>query len=359
MVRLTLLWWSTIALVLASSVRSQDLLPKSYVCYRASSPIRVDGALNEPSWQNAVWTDAFIDIEGSKRPLPRFRTKAKMLWDSAYFYVGAELQEPDVWATLLQRDTVIFRDDDFEVFVDPDGDTHEYYEFEMNAYNTVWDLLLVKPYRDGGPAINAWDIRGLQTAVQVRGTINKPGDVDSGWTVEIAFPWDVLRECAHKDAPPKSGDQWRLNFSRVEWRTRVLNGGYEKVIDPVNGRPYPEDNWVWSPQGLVNMHVPEMWGFIQFSEQTVGRGAEQFSLRAEERAKWALRKIYYREGEYFSRNGRFSADLNELGVDSEAVPGYAWPPDISCTPTMYEAVIHSVDGKARWHIRQDGKTWEQ
>ena len=25
-----------------------------------------------------------------------------------------------------------------------------------------------------------------------------------------------------------------------------------------------EDNWVWSPQGLVDMHVPERWGVVQF-----------------------------------------------------------------------------------------------
>ena len=59
---------------------------------------------------------------------------------------------------MTERDSVIFRDNDFEVFIDPDGDTHAYYELEINALGTVWDLLLLKPYRDGGPAINGWDI---------------------------------------------------------------------------------------------------------------------------------------------------------------------------------------------------------
>ena len=56
-----------------------------------------------------------------------------MLWDDQFFYVGAELEEPHVWATLTERDSVIFHDNDFEVFIDPDGDTHLYYELEMNA----------------------------------------------------------------------------------------------------------------------------------------------------------------------------------------------------------------------------------
>ena len=119
-----------------------------------------------------------------------------MLWDDDYFYIGAEMEEPDVWATLTERDSVIFRDNDFEVFIDPDGDTHAYYELEVNALNTLWDLMLIKPYRDGGPAINGWDIAGLQSAVDVRGTLNRPGDTDEGWSVEIAMPWKILREAS-------------------------------------------------------------------------------------------------------------------------------------------------------------------
>ena len=94
----------------------------------------------------------FVDIEGDAKPAPRFRTRAKMLWDDTYFYIAAEMEEPHVWGTLTKHDSVIFHDNDFEVFLDPDGDTHDYYEFEINALNTGWDLFLDKPYRDGGQA---------------------------------------------------------------------------------------------------------------------------------------------------------------------------------------------------------------
>ena len=70
-----------------------------------------------------------------------------MLWDDTYFYIGAELVEPHLWATLTQHDSVIFHDNDFEVFIDPNGDNHEYYEFEINALGTGWDLLLPRPYQ--------------------------------------------------------------------------------------------------------------------------------------------------------------------------------------------------------------------
>src|SRR5437762_10018554 len=47
------------------------------------------------------------------------------------------------------------------------------------------------------------------------------------------------------------GDQWRVNFSRVEWRHEVLDGKYRKIPN------LREDNWVWSPQGVIDMHRPE------------------------------------------------------------------------------------------------------
>ena len=239
--------------------------PEHYVAYRAPEPLVIDGRLDEPAWQSAPWTADFVDITGADSLRPRFRTRARMLWDSTFLYIGAELEEPHLWATLTRRDAVIFHDNDFEVFIDPDGDTHEYYELEVNALNTVWDLFLVKPYRDGGPAIDAWDIAGLKTAVSLDGTLNVPTDRDRGWQVEIAIPWKVLKEAAHRPAPPAPGDQWRINFSRVEWRLEPTVAGYGKIVDPVTGKPLPEDNWVWSPQGLVNMHYPEMWGVVQFS----------------------------------------------------------------------------------------------
>ena len=65
---------------------------------------------------------------------------------------------PDVKAqdnTKTKRDEIVFHDNDFEVFLNPSGDGRDYFEFEINALNTTWDLRLVKPYRDGGPALNA------------------------------------------------------------------------------------------------------------------------------------------------------------------------------------------------------------
>ena len=125
--------------------RMKSITPQGYVCHHTTGPIVVDGRLSEVDWQGAEWTREFRDIEGDAKPKPRFRTRARMLWDDEYFYVAAEMEEPHVWGTITNHDAVIFQDNDFEVFIDPDGDNHEYYEFEMNVLNTGWDLLLKKP----------------------------------------------------------------------------------------------------------------------------------------------------------------------------------------------------------------------
>lgn len=233
--------------------------PKSYNAPKTSTPPKIDGNLEDRAWRAAAWTEDFLDIEGPTKPKPRFRTRAKILWDDQCLYIAAQLDEPHVWATLTEHDSVIFHDNDFEVFIDPDADTLNYYEFEINALNTGWDLLLDKPYRFGGKANNAWTIPGLKTAVHVDGTLNNASDIDKSWSVEIAIPWKVLAEYSKQPAPPRPGDIWRVNFSRVEWQTHIIDGKYAKIPNT------KEDNWVWSPQGVVNMHIPELWGKVRFT----------------------------------------------------------------------------------------------
>ena len=334
--------------------RMQLVIPRGYVCHRAAGPVRIDGHLDEASWRAAPWTRPFADIEGEAKPAPKFRTRARMLWDDEYFYVAAELEEPHIWATLTNHDAVIFQDPDFEVFIDPDADNHDYYEFEMNALNTGWDLLLKKPYKDGGPALNSWEIAGLKTAVSVNGTLNNPRDRDSGWTVEIAFPWKALAEFAHRASPPNEGDQWRVNFSRVEWPIQIVDGQYRKVPD------CREDNWVWSPQGIVDMHRPEKWGYVQFTRQAPGR--VKFTADPSARVREVLQGIYYAQKDYQKNNQRWARTLGELGLEGKVGSGLARPPALQPTPDGFEvtAGIKLADSRLElWHIRQDAKVWSE
>ena len=322
--------------------------PRIYVCYRASNNIQVDGKLNDPDWEQSAWTESFVDIEGSLKPDPFLDTKVKMLWDDTYFYFGAQMKEPHVWATLTTRDAVIFKDNDFEIFLDPDGDTHNYYELEVNALETEWDLLLLKPYHDQPRvAVDSWDIPGLITRVYVDGTINNPSDIDKEWSVEIAIPWKALEECAPNEYP-KEGEQWKVNFSRVHWNTKIQDGKYIKTESP-------EYNWVWSPQGLIYMHMPDLWGLVQFTRTIVGQKKVDFHADELDRIKWTLRQVYYRQRNHFFIKEQYTPSLDTLNLVKKPVDGLPWPPKIVVTPSGWEAAV-------KWNnksviIQQDGKVW--
>ncbi len=328
--------------------KMEPIVPHGYLCRHTAAPILVDGKPDDAAWADAPWTDDFVDIQGSGMPKPRFRTRAKLLWDDDYLYIAAELEEPHVWATLTQHDSVIFEDPDFEVFINPVGDTHNYYEFEMNALNTSWDLMLDKPYMDRGRPDNAWNIPGLKTAVQVNGTLNNPADIDRGWTLEIAFPWKVLAHHARHAGPPAEGEQWRIDFSRVEWQITTAGGVYKKVP---NTR---EDNWIWSPPGVVDMHRPEMWGLVQFTRQPASQEVTVAPIPGKPARDLAL-EVYYAQRDFWKAHNRWATNLVELSPSPRtAAPGVEEPvlettaDGYVCSVAYEEGGLHHV-----WRIRQD------
>lgn len=238
--------------------------PATYIAYRTIDSIEVDGRLNEASWIRAPVTDSFVDIEGDREDPPDEQTKVKAVWDEDYLYIGAILEESKIWGTYTQRDDPVYAEDnDFEIFLDVDGDGKNYIEFQVNALNTVYDLY--RPNKSA-PLQIPWNIEGLETAVHVEGTVNKNDDEDKYWSVEIAWPMSSLSEHAEKmSVPPGEGDEWRIEFPRVEWPL-------DQTANVIRKAPEASaENWTWNEQGLVNNHWPEAWGFLRFSESPVGR----------------------------------------------------------------------------------------
>nr|WP_299382846.1 carbohydrate-binding family 9-like protein [Allomuricauda sp.] len=263
--------------------------PKTYVAYKTSEVINIDGEANESSWEKAAWTDLFIDIEGVKKP--KYDTQVKMLWDDKNFYFFARLKEPHVWGDITEHDAVIFHNNDFEIFLDPEADVHGYYELEWNVLNTLWDQYLTAPYRAGNETLNGWEALGLKSAVAVQGTLNDPSDIDQGWTLEIAIPFRDFRTEYYENNVPKN-KFWRLGFSRVNWDFDITDGKYSRKKDPKTGKLLHEYNWVWSPQYVINMHEPERWGYVYFTENEVGGEPYKFVIPEDEHVKWYLYELY-------------------------------------------------------------------
>ena len=123
--------------------------PRRYVAYRTPAPIVSDGKLAEPAWAAAPWTEAFVDIEGDSRPRPPLQTRVKMLWDDDELLRCRRDGGAGPVGNVEARDAVIFHDNDFEVFIDPDGDTHAYYELEVNVARHALGL-------DAAQALSRW-----------------------------------------------------------------------------------------------------------------------------------------------------------------------------------------------------------
>ncbi|MBX3071386.1 MAG: carbohydrate-binding family 9-like protein [Thermomicrobiales bacterium] len=300
--------------------------PEYYVCPRTIVAPRLTGRLDDDVWGHAPWTADFVDIEGDRKPLPRFRTRAKMLWDDDYFYVGALMEEPHLCGWITDHDAVMYLDNDFEVFVDPSGRGHHYGELEVNALNATWDLMLTRPYRSGGSALSGWEMHGVRTAVHLDGTLNDPSDTDSGWSVEIAIPWSALKECGGSGDAPADGEQWRVGFSRVEWRYDIIDSAYVKVPN------LREDNWVWSPQDAIDMHRPERWGVVQFSVQSSdlpeARPLEGWLDRL------TLIQLWEAQNAHLKKHGRYAQTATDLGLD---IPGLV----LEATSAQFQASLGS------------------
>jgi hypothetical protein len=264
-----------------------------YTCYRTREALRIDGTLSAQAWKKAPKSGRFVDMVTGDPAL--FDTRMAALWDDENFYVGYWVDEPFVAAQHTERDAIIFQENDVEVFIDG-GDC--YYEFEINALNTIYEILFVwrdaltpgsrfdvpefdlktrRVFSFGGNfdreaasfwegthprktrwAFLDWDLPGIRSAVTVEGQINDPSHIDKGWLVEIAFPWKGMEWLANgRSLPPQDGDTWRMFFGRFE----------KLVMSGLEVEPHPA--WVMSKHGIYDTHQPTCFPYVHFSQQFV------------------------------------------------------------------------------------------
>lgn len=283
----------------------RDIVPKTHAVRQAAGPIVVDGLLDEYGWSAVEWSDEFVDIIGTNGPSPLHRTRMKVIWDSTHIYFAADMEEPHLWGSITDSTRAVWHDNDFEVFIDPDGDNHDYFELEINALNTRNEVHFQRPYGDAGRSDRSAWVDGLQSRSHFRGTLNDRRDEDSVWTMEIAIPWSGFARYGTDGGPPSVGDVWRINFDRVNWNLLPDSTatGYIR-----NGPPRGH-NWVFTPQGIVLMHVPEMWAYMQFrNDDAPAQTPSAFHMKA----RACLLEAYYRNRRFRRLSQRQATSIEEL-----------------------------------------------
>jgi len=169
--------------------------------------------------------------------------------------VAWECEDPDVWATIRDRDGNLWEEEVVELYVDPDGDGRNYKEFEINPLNTVVDLNI--PYSEEGSPHDVagalrWNATGLKTAVRVGGTVGNPKDRDVGWTCEAAIP--IRNFTTARSLPPRVGDTWRVQLLRIN-RSTPRSGASANA-------PAPPQFSAWSLTDTF--HNPSRFGVLVF-----------------------------------------------------------------------------------------------
>ncbi|HTE10022.1 MAG TPA: carbohydrate-binding family 9-like protein [Chitinophagaceae bacterium] len=266
------------------------MLQPDYTAKKIPFPISIDGNIHKEIWQNAQWSKRFVDMVTGQPAM--YNTQTALLWNDTHLYVAFAAEEPFVEAKLTKRDSIIFLENDLELFIDG-GDC--YYELEVNAANTVYEVFFIwkdactkggkfdtpqfdvhhqQAYTFGGDydrtgasfwkgthprgirwAFTHFDMPGLQTAVQVEGTLNNNSDTDKGWNLEIAIPWDGLQLlAAGRSVPPHNGDVWNMFLGRFQ---KLMAGGKEI---------WPHPAMALTSHGIYDTHLPEKWSRIEFVE---------------------------------------------------------------------------------------------
>jgi len=269
-------------------------MSEAYPVYRVEHPIQIDGKLSDPAWSQVRKSSRFGDMATGEPAM--FNTQAALLWDDEFLYIGFWVEEPYPKAHLTERDSIIFNENDIEIFIDG-GDC--YYEFEINALGTIYEIMFI--WRDAFTpgsrfdipefdlmrrkvlsfagnfdraaetfwwgthprgvrwAFLDWDLPGLQTSVHIDGVLNDPSTVSKGWTVEMAIPWSGLHHLANgRSLPPQDGDEWSLFLGR-----------FQNI--PL-GETKAQAAWCWTPHGVYDTHMPDKFTKVCFVDKVLDEG---------------------------------------------------------------------------------------
>lgn len=210
--------------------------------HRAARSPRLDGVLDDPAWRLANSTGALVDTRNGGAAA--VQASARLLWDAKYLYVGVEVNDAWLRASDRKRDAHLWEQDCVELMLDPDGDGENYFEIQVSPRGEVFDTRydarrVPKPFGHLD-----WDSQ-VRAAVSTRGAIDDL-EADSGYTVEIAIPWQAFSLDRTPGRPPAIGEQWRANLYVMD-----LGAKRQRAA-------------AWSPLGTGDFHVPSRFGILAF-----------------------------------------------------------------------------------------------
>ena len=208
-----------------------------FECRWAEGPITVDGKADEPAWKQAQVIDQFtLPWLGAKARPAKTKTAAKLLWDREYLYFFAEMEDADLYADLKQHDDRLWDNDVFELFFKPADDKPGYYEFQVNPAGAVLDMLIPRRNSGGYPRYKSDGDFGIEVKVQLKGTLNRWQDRDTGWSVEGRMPWKGFLRTGGR---PEPNENWKFALCRYDYSVD-FEGPELSTCAPLKTKTFPD-----------------------------------------------------------------------------------------------------------------------
>lgn len=198
-----------------------DFAKRSYTTtsVQGKDPIKIDGLLDDPSWEDVTWTSGFVEFEPDNNTPPTQQTRMKIVYDDKNLYVAFRCFEPNP-ENIVQR---MGRRDDFpgdwvELNIDSYNDDRTAFSFTVSASGVKGDEFI----SNNGQFDPSWNpIWYLKTNID-----------EQGWTAEVKIPLSQLRFSADQN------QVWGIQATR-----RYFNKEERSTWQPVPANP---TGWVSS-----------------------------------------------------------------------------------------------------------------
>jgi len=225
---------------------------RAYICARATTPIAIDGKMDEAAWARAWVIEDFIvppvrESDG-RQSTATSQSHARLMWDDRYLYLGAELEDRDLYCvTPAGHDAGFNIDDLLELFVKPREDLPYYWEIHVVPSGGTRDSFYARRDAGGEKRWLPYD-SGMQAKVSLVGTLDDWTDRDTKWVVEMRIPWAAFERMGGR---PRAGDMWRMMVARYDYSVHLETGLELSAAAPLTA---------------VNYHLYEDFPFMRFGE---------------------------------------------------------------------------------------------
>jgi hypothetical protein len=172
---------------------------------RATTPVKMDGVLDEAAWSAAQVVDTFIQQEPKEGQPATDRTEVRVIFDAGHLYIGVHaFASLAVSATEMRRDADrLFDEDNFQVILDTFHDSRNGYMFLTTPLGAKLEQQIFDEGEGGGRGGTANINRNWDGVWDAAAKI-----VSDGWTAEIEIPFSTVRFV------PSDSQVWGVNFQR-------------------------------------------------------------------------------------------------------------------------------------------------